>query len=93
MVTAAIIVLWHLIKVSNISWNLYANDLQDCLKDGSTCFQYADDTTALLHAPPKDLEDCVNTMNNIFQSIESWAADSNLLLNETNTKQMLVTTR
>ena len=32
-------------------------------------------------------------MNNILQSIESWAADSNLLLNETKTKQMLVTTR
>lgn len=80
-------------KVSNISWNLYANDLQDCLKNGSTCFLYADDTAALLHAPPKDLEDCVNRMNNILQSIESWAADSNLLLNETNSKQMFLTTR
>ena len=76
-----------------VIFNLYANDMQDCLKDGSTCFQYADDTTVLLHAPPKDLKDCVNRMNNTFQSIESWAADSNLLLNETKTKQMLVTTR
>jgi len=32
-------------------------------------------------------------MNNILQSIESWAGDSNLLLNETKTKQMLVTIR
>ena len=32
-------------------------------------------------------------MNNTLQSIESWATDSNLLLNETKTKQMLVTTR
>lgn len=32
-------------------------------------------------------------MNNILQSIESWAADSNLLLNETNSKQMFLTTR
>ena len=47
----------------------------------------------LLHAPPKDLKDCVNRMNSTLQSIESWAADSNLLLNETKTKQMLVTTR
>ena len=76
-----------------VIFNLYANDMQDCLRDGSTCFQYADDTTVLLHAPPKDLKDCVNRMNNILQSIESWAADSNLLLNETKTKQMLVTTR
>lgn len=76
-----------------VIFNLYANDMQDCLKDGSTCFQYADDTTVLLHAPPKDLNDCVNRMNNTLQSIESWAADSNLLLNETKTKQMLVTTR
>ena len=76
-----------------VIFNLYANDLQDCLKNGSTCFLYADDTAALLHAPPKDLEDCVNRMNNILQSIESWAADSNLLLNETNSKQMFLTTR
>ncbi|XP_015748562.1 PREDICTED: RNA-directed DNA polymerase from mobile element jockey-like [Acropora digitifera] len=76
-----------------VIFNLYANDLPDCLKDGSTCFQYADDTTVLLHAPLKELKDCVNRMNNILQSIESWAADSNLLLNETKTKQMLVTTR
>ena len=76
-----------------VIFNLYANDMQDCLKDGSTCFQYADDTTVLLHAPPKDLKDCVNRMNNTLLSIESWAADSNLLLNETKTKQMLVTTR
>ena len=75
-------------------FNLYANDMQDCLRDGSTCFQYADDTTVLLHAPPKDLKDCVNRMNNTLQSIESWAgADSNLLLNETKTKRMLVTSR
>ena len=67
--------------------------MQDCLKDGSTCFQYADDTTVLLHAPSKDLKDFVNRMNNTLQSMESWAADSNLLLNETKTKQMLVTTR
>ena len=41
-----------------VIFNLYANDLQDCLKDGSTCFPYADDTTMLLHAPLKDLKDC-----------------------------------
>jgi len=28
-----------------VIFNLYANDMQDCLRDGSTCFQYADDTT------------------------------------------------
>ena len=52
-------------------FNLYANNMQDCLKDGSTCFQYADDTTVLPHAPPKDLMDCVNRMNNTLQSIET----------------------
>ena len=86
-----------LVYLRALSWggifNLYANDMQHCLKDGSTCFQYADDTTVLLHAPPKDLKDRVNRMNNTLQSIESWAADSNFLLNETKTKRMLVTTR
>ena len=72
-----------------VIFNLYANDLQDCLKDGSPCFQYAGDTTVLLHAPPKDLKGCVNRMNNILQSI----ADCNLLLNATKTRQMLITTR
>ncbi|XP_068734849.1 uncharacterized protein [Montipora capricornis] len=76
-----------------VIFNLYAIDMQECLKDASACFQYADDTTVLLHAPPKDLKDCVNRMNNTLQSIESWAAESNLVLNETKTKIMLFTTR
>ena len=50
-------------------FNLYANDMQNYLKDGSTCFHYADDTTLFLHTPPKDHKDCVNRMNNTLQSI------------------------
>ena len=35
-----------------VIFTLYAYDMQDCLKEGSTCFQYTDYTTVLLHASP-----------------------------------------
>ena len=37
----------------------------------------------LHHATPKDLDVCVDKMKNTLSSIKSWAADNNLLLNET----------
>jgi len=76
-----------------VLFNLYANDMQDCLQDGCSCFQYADDTTVLHHATPKNFDVCVDKMKKTLSSIESWAADSNLLLNETKTKQMIITTK
>ena len=64
--------------------------MQDCLQDGSSCFQYADDTTVLHLATPKDFDVCEKTLSNI----ESWAAGSNLLLtDETKTKQMVIATK
>jgi len=39
-----------------VLFNLYANDMQECLQDGSSCFQYADDKTGLHHATPKDFD-------------------------------------
>ena len=76
-----------------VLFNLYANDMQDSLQDGSSCFQYADDTTMLHYATPKDFNVCVDEMKKTLSSIESWAADSNLLLNEIKTKQMVITTK
>ena len=43
-----------------VLFNLYANDEQDCLKDGSSYSQYADDTTVLHHATLKDPDVCVD---------------------------------
>ena len=51
-----------------VIFNLYANDLQDCLKDGSSCFQHADDTTVLLHSPAKDLKDCATEWTTSFKA-------------------------
>lgn len=76
-----------------VLFNLYAKDMQDCLQDGSSCVQYADETTVLYHATHKDFVVCVDKMKKSLGSIEWWAADSNLLLNETNTKQMVITSK
>ena len=67
--------------------------MQDCLKDGSSCFQYTDDTTVLLQATPKDLDVCVDKVKKTLSSTKSWAADNNLLLNETKTKHMVISTK
>ena len=79
--------------IAPVFFNLYANNIQDCLQDGSSCFQYAGDTTVLYHATPKDFVVCVDKMKKTLGSIESWAAHGNLLLNETKTKQMVITTK
>ena len=76
-----------------VLFNLYANDMQDCLQGGSSCFQCTDDTTVLHYATPKDINVCVDKMKKTLSSIESWAADSNLLLNETKTKQVVITNK
>ena len=74
-----------------VLFNLYAKDMQDCLQDGSSCFQYADDTMVLHYATHKDFVVFVDKMKKHLGSIEWWAADSNLLMNETKTKQMDIT--
>ena len=68
-------------------------DMQDCLQDGSSCFKYANDTTVLHYAIPKDFNVCVDKIKKTLSSIESWAADCNLLLNETKTKQIVMTNK
>lgn len=73
-------------------FNLYVNDMQNNLQEGSTCFQYADDTTMYRHSFPKHLDDCVQKMNESLRSIEVWATNNNMLLNEKKTKQMIITT-
>ena len=60
--------------------------------DDDTDDDAADDTTIYQHSAPKNLNSCIQAMNENLQSIESWACASNLLLNEKKTKQMLVTT-
>ena len=62
--------------------------LQDCLQDGSSCFPYADDTTVLHYATPKNFDVCVDEMEKTLTSIESWATDSKLLVND-----MVITTK
>ena len=57
------------------------------------CFQYANDTRVLHYAIPKDFNVCVDKMKKTLSSIESWAADCNLLLNETKTKQIVMTNK
>ena len=75
--------------------NVSADDIQDCLKDGSSCFQYADDTTVRHHATPKDFDVCIDKMKKTLSSIDSWRqlVVNLLLIDETKTKQMVITTK
>ena len=70
--------------------NLYVNDLDevhDC-----TAFQYADDTTPITHCFPLKLDAATAESNNTMCTLEDWSTNSNLLLNEKKTKQMIITT-
>ena len=56
-------------------------------------FQYANATILYQHCVLKDLNSCVQEMNNKIQILETSATESSLILNEKKTKQMLVTTQ
>ena len=74
-------------------FNLYVNDMKNCVQDGCTCLQYADNTTVYQHSTPKDIDNGIRKMNSSLHSIETWTMDNNLLLIEKKTKQMIITTR
>ena len=73
-----------------VLFNLYVNDLQK--NHECSCFQYADDTTLYDHCSPRDLSVYSNRMEATMSQLESWASESNLLMNGDKTKQMLLTT-
>ena len=71
-------------------FNLYVNNLKNILDCPS--FQYADDTTIYDHCLPQDFTATVYKMNDNISNLEDWATQSNLMLNGSKTKQMLITT-
>ena len=73
-----------------VLFNLYVNDLPN--NHECSCFQYADDTTLYDHCSPRNLSACSNRMEATMSQLESWASESNLLMNGEKTKQMLLTT-
>ena len=44
------------------------------------------------HSEPSKIHECAKKLQNAMTVLENWAAESNLTLNETKTKQMLITT-
>jgi hypothetical protein len=74
-------------------FNLYVSDLQDCLPSSVTTFQYADDTTIYLSFRPAELHKTVEELNSSLNIVSSWSSESNLALNPSKTKAMLLSTR
>ena len=72
-----------------VMFNLYANDLKIDLECSS--YQYADDTTLYRHSLPLKINECTEKLQDAMTTLENWAAESNLVLNEKKTKQMLIT--
>ena len=70
--------------------NLYVNDLEPVLE--CSCYQYADDTTLYRHSVPSKIHECAKKLQDAMTVLENWATESNLALNETKTKQMLIAT-
>ncbi|CAB4002145.1 Hypothetical predicted protein, partial [Paramuricea clavata] len=73
-----------------VLFNLYVNDLEPDLE--CSCYQYADDTTLYRHSVPSKIHECAKKLQDAMTVLENWAVESNLALNETKTKQMLITT-
>jgi hypothetical protein len=73
-----------------VLFNLYANDLKIDLECSS--YQNADDTILYRHSLPSKINKCTEKLQDAMTTLENWAAESNLVLNEKKTKQMLTTT-
>ena len=55
-------------------------------------YQNADDTTLYRHSPHSKINECTEKLQGAMTTLENWVAESNLVLNEKKTKQMLITT-
>lgn len=72
---------------------LYFQELSHINHIKCPCYQYADDTTFFAHSKIKDLANGVMNLNDAISRLGEYSAESNLALNESKTKWMLVSTR
>ena len=73
-----------------VIFNLYVVDLQnemDC-----DCYQYADDTTFLVHSKPSELDASADDVNKTITRLRDYSKECNLALNTSKTKWMLIST-
>ena len=73
-----------------ILFNLYVATI--CSNGASTYLLYADDTTLLRHAKPKNLVRIMNEMQQEMLNINNWSEERNLCLNAVKTKIILFST-
>ena len=73
-----------------VLFNLYVADLQGMLD--CPCYQYADDTTFYLHSKVSALAQCSVELNGVLSRLGDYSESSNLALNCSKTKWMLIST-
>jgi len=71
-------------------FNLYVADLQGMLD--CPCYQYADDTTFYLHSKVSALAQCSVELNGVLSRLGDYSESSNLVLNCSKTKWMVIST-
>ena len=75
-----------------VLFNLYVNDLSERLGDTVKCHQYADDTTFYTTDKPAHIKECQGRLQEALDHLSRWSSESNLALNPTKTKVMLLST-
>ena len=75
-----------------VLFNIYVNDLSDCLGTVKS-LQYTDDTTMYLHSKPSNLSDSQVQLQQAIDNLSTRSADNNLCLNPTKTKVILFSTQ
>ncbi|XP_068728845.1 uncharacterized protein [Montipora capricornis] len=73
-----------------VIFNLFVADLHN--NANCQCFQYADDTTLYIHTKVTDLSGATTDINYNLNRLGEYSNESNLALNVTKTKWMLVST-
>ena len=72
-------------------FNLYVADLHAHVN--MQCHQYADDTTLYVHCKPSNLESYKRDLNNSLCNLEEWSSNANLVINLSNIKMMVLSTK
>ena len=74
-----------------ILFNLYVTDMSTFTS--STCLQFADDNTLYKRCKVKNIPDCANIIQHDVAHLKAWSDVNSLVLNGTETKSMIFSTR
>ena len=76
-----------------VLFNLYVADMHQNVHPKEECLQYADDSTLCYHCRIEELKTAKLNLEQSLSTLNDWSSHINLVLNETKTKMMMLSTK